>query len=132
MRRKKFLSEFNCESKYVCPQTGKPGQLRFEKMGGRSLVQADIDGDEIDKVKDVYLGHVIARRPDKPSIPDGRARTASEEATIIHDDLIGDNQLHKCAVAENGCKKSADTRCKVIKLNFRLSTCKIISNILNL
>lgn len=24
---------------------GKPGQLRFEKMGGRSLVQADIDGD---------------------------------------------------------------------------------------
>jgi hypothetical protein len=62
--------------------------------------------------KDVYFGHVIAYRPGKPeeAMID---RTPSVEADIILDDVIGENQLHKCAVAENGCKKTADTPCKV-------------------
>jgi hypothetical protein len=63
-------------------------------------------------VKDVYFGHVIAYRPGKPISVEG-PRTPTVEAQIILDDVIGENQLHKCAVAVNGCKKTADARCKV-------------------
>ena len=60
----------------------------------------------------VYFGHVIAYRPGKPE--DAMIdRSPSVEADIILDDVIGENQLHKCAVADNGCKKTADAPCKV-------------------
>ena len=44
-------------------------------------------------------------RPRNPWTPD-------EEAQAIHDDLVGENQIHKCAVAANGCKKTPDGPCK--------------------
>jgi len=73
--------------------------------------------DEGNTITDKYLPHVVAYRPGKPTIPvvNGvpRKRTPAEEARIIYDDLCGENQLHQCAVAENGCKKTADSRCKV-------------------
>jgi hypothetical protein len=74
-----------------------------------------IDDDGV-KVKDVYFGHVIASRPGKP-IAESGPRTSSVEAQIILDDVIGENELHKCAVAVNGCKKTADASCKVNSIN---------------
>jgi len=66
------------------------------------------------KVRDEYHPHIVAYRPGKPNMSDlPRKRSSSEEGQIVYDDLIGENQLHKCAVAENGCKQTPESKCKV-------------------
>jgi hypothetical protein len=60
----------------------------------------------------VYFPSICAYRPGKPTVQPNTPRTPDEEAQNLLDDLCGECELHKCAVAENGCKATANSPCK--------------------
>ena len=64
------------------------------------------------RIREVYYPSVWAYRPGKPTVQPNTPLTPDEEAQHLVDDLSGENQLHKCAVAENGCKATPDSACK--------------------
>ena len=61
------------------------------------------------RIREVYYPSVWAYRPGKPTVQPNTPLTPDEEAQHLVDDLSGENQLHKCAVAENGCKATPDS-----------------------
>jgi hypothetical protein len=67
-----------------------------------------IDG-YIDENNVEHLPEIIAYRPGKVK---GDDLTPEDVAQNIHDDLIGETELHTCAVASNGCKQKEEDACK--------------------
>ena len=63
------------------------------------------------RIRDVYEGHISARRPGKSTTPRGQCNS-DEEAQNFWDDVVGENVLHVCSTSENGCKKDVNTPCK--------------------
>jgi hypothetical protein len=57
-----------------------------------------------------HLPHVSASRPGKVDKP-AELRNGNEEAQCIYNEVLGENNLHKCAIAENACKSSEECRC---------------------
>jgi hypothetical protein len=62
----------------------------------------------IDGTGDYSTANISCRLPPYHSQP----ATAAEWADNMRHDMIKKHMVHKCAVAENGCKKTATTPCK--------------------
>ena len=83
-------------------------QKVVEWIDGKTVV-TECDGR---RTREVYYPSICAYRPGKPIIRANTPRTPDEEAQALVDDLIGECELHTCAVAENGCKNTPMSPCK--------------------
>ena len=100
-----------------CPKRGDSlveEQAKYDKMreyidGG--VVSVDVSEDGQERTVETTFPHVWAHRVGKSTTPLG-SRTPDEDARTLADDLVAENNLHKCAVAENGCKRTEDAPCK--------------------
>lgn len=80
-----------------------------EWIDGKTIVTIE---EGVKRTRQVFEPSICAHRPGKPFVAPNTPRTAEQEAQSLLDDLVGENQRHKCAVAANGCKKTESSPCK--------------------
>ena len=98
------------------PRSPRRNDSADEKAAKQREIAQYVDGwteaDREDGKVIEHLPHICAYRIGQLNIAPSIVTTPDQEAQIILDDIVGEKQLHKCAIGEGLCKNTEDTNCK--------------------